>query len=81
MLRSIHLSMLALAIATAQPIVLKTTTILDGKGHVLRNKQIAVDGHRIASVSDGDTRATYDLSGLTVMPRVSWSCSAGAVPL
>ena len=49
MLRSIHLSMLALAIATAQPIVLKTTTILDGKGHVLRNKQIAVDGHRIAS--------------------------------
>jgi imidazolonepropionase-like amidohydrolase len=62
------LSFLAMTITTAQPIVLKTTTILDGKGHVLKNKQITINGTRIGAVSDTGERATYDLSGLTVMP-------------
>ncbi len=60
--------MLAVTIAAAQPITIKTTTILDGKGHVLKNKQIVVEGSRIAGVSDAKGKATYDLSGLTVMP-------------
>src|SRR5258708_12631743 len=62
------LPMLAVTIAAAQPITIKTTTILDGKGHVLKNKQIVVEGSRIAGVSDAKGKATYDLSGLTVMP-------------
>jgi imidazolonepropionase-like amidohydrolase len=66
---SILLSMTAWTMACAgQPITIKTTTILDGKGHVLRNKQIVVDGSRIAGIADNKGRATYDLSGLTVMP-------------
>ncbi len=52
----------------AQPIVLKTTTLLDGHGHVLRNQEIVVDGQRIERVVDARDAATYDLSGLTVMP-------------
>ena len=60
--------MLAVTIACAQPVTIKTTTILDGKGHVLKNKQIVVEGSRIAGISGAKGRATYDLSGLTVMP-------------
>ncbi|HTS49964.1 MAG TPA: amidohydrolase family protein [Bryobacteraceae bacterium] len=52
----------------AQPIVLKTTTLLDGRGHVLRNQEIVVNGQRIERVADARDAATYDLSGLTVMP-------------
>lgn len=62
------LSFIAAAISAAQPVILKTTTILDGKGQVLKNKQIVIDGTRISAVSDATDRATYDLSGLTVMP-------------
>src|SRR5713226_9664162 len=66
--RHLILSMLAVTIAVAQPITIKTTAILDGKGHVLKNKQIVVEGSRIAGISDAKGRSTYDLSGLTVMP-------------
>lgn len=52
----------------AQPIVLKTSTLLDGRGHVLRNQEIVVEGQRIARVADARDPASYDLSGLTVMP-------------
>lgn len=62
------LFLMTVAMATAQPITIKTTTILDGKGHILKNKQISVDGTRITGISDAKGRATYDLSGLTVMP-------------
>jgi len=55
----------------AQPIVLKTTTLLDGRGHILRNQEIVVNGQRIERVADARDAATYDLSGLTVMP--GWS--------
>ena len=61
---SLFLGALA-AIAVAQPIVIKTTTILDGKGGVLRNKEIVIDGSKISRVADTRGVATYDLSGLT----------------
>lgn len=54
--------------AAAQTIVIKTSTILDGKGGVLHNKMIVVENGRIARVANGGGKATYDLSGLTVMP-------------
>ena len=66
--KSALVSILTIAMGFAEPIVIKTTTLLDGKGHVLKNKEIVVDGSRIARVSDAKGRATYDLSGLTVMP-------------
>lgn len=54
--------------AVGQTITLKTTTILDGKGGILKNKTIVVSGSKIASVGAPRGNTTYDLSGLTVMP-------------
>jgi imidazolonepropionase-like amidohydrolase len=58
--------------ALAQPpggrIVIQTGTLLDGKGGVLKNQQIVIEGSRIQSVAAGKEKATYDLRGLTVMP-------------
>ena len=55
-------------VTSAQTIVIKTSTILDGKGGILHNKTIMVEGGRIARVADARGSATYDLTGLTVMP-------------
>ncbi len=60
--------LLTTAALPAQSVVLKTTTLFDGKGRVLKNKEIVIEGARIVRVADAKTRATYDLSGLTVMP-------------
>jgi imidazolonepropionase-like amidohydrolase len=54
--------------ATAQPLVLKTSTILDGRGQVLKNRSIVVNDGRIVRISGAGEKTTYDLSGLTVMP-------------
>jgi imidazolonepropionase-like amidohydrolase len=56
------------AVAAAQPIVIKTTTLLDGKGRILRNQEIVVDHGRIARIGDAKQKAAIDLTGLTVMP-------------
>ena len=54
---------------TASPrIVLQTSTILDGRGAILKNQQIVIEGSGIVSVSGGTAKPTYDLRGLTVMP-------------
>jgi imidazolonepropionase-like amidohydrolase len=66
--KSAVLGLLVVALAAAQPIVIKTSTILDGKGHILKNKAIVVEGGRISRVADGVGNAAYDLTGLTVMP-------------
>ncbi len=56
------------AVLFAQSQVIRTTTIIDGKGHVLRNKEITVENGRIARIADAKQKPTIDLSGLTVMP-------------
>ena len=61
--------LLAISAFAQQPqIVLQTSTILDGKGGVLKNQQIVISGSRIEAVRPGKAPATYDLRGLTVMP-------------
>src|ERR1041385_6891127 len=59
---------LAAALASAQPIVIKTTTLIDGKGQVLKGKEIVIENGRITRVGDAKQKPTIDLSGLTVMP-------------
>ncbi len=50
------------------PIVLRATTVLDGRGGVLRDTGIVVQGETITGL-DANARGTvYDLRGLTVMP-------------
>jgi imidazolonepropionase-like amidohydrolase len=71
MKRALATSLLLVAFAAVclcQPLVIKTTTILDGKGGVLKNKEIVIEGTKISRVADARSNATYDLSGLTVMP-------------
>jgi imidazolonepropionase-like amidohydrolase len=50
------------------PIVIQTSTILDGKGGVLKDQQIVIEGPSIRTVAAGKAKADYDLRGLTVMP-------------
>src|SRR5271154_58588 len=59
---------LAGVLAPAQPIAIKTSTIIDGRGHILKNRQILVDGSKIVSVTGAQGTPAYDLTGLTVMP-------------
>ena len=80
MLRSIRLFLLSVLLAASlsselgraqeRPIVLKAATILDGKGQVLRNTIIVVEGGKIARIGGAvpPGAITYDLSGLTVSP-------------
>jgi imidazolonepropionase-like amidohydrolase len=56
------------ALATAQPIVLKTSTLIDGKGRVLHNKEIVIEGSRITRIADAKHKPSIDLTGLTVTP-------------
>lgn len=56
------------AAAAEDRVVLKTTLALDGKGGILRNTDIVVEGSRIAKLDHNVKSYTYNLSGLTVMP-------------
>ena len=56
------------ALAAAQPIVLKTSTLIDGKGHILHNKEIVIEGGRITRIADAKQKPAIDLTGLTVTP-------------
>jgi imidazolonepropionase-like amidohydrolase len=59
----------ALAFAQSQPIVIQTGTVLDGKGAVLANVRIVVEGTKIARVErTGSGPSTYDLRSVTTMP-------------
>jgi imidazolonepropionase-like amidohydrolase len=70
-MRSSTLAMIifaAIAAAQSQPIVLQASTIFDGKGGVLRDRLIVVEGSKIKAVERGNTKVNFDLRGLTVMP-------------
>jgi imidazolonepropionase-like amidohydrolase len=58
-----------LAIGQSQPIVLRTGTVFDGRGHVEHNVEIVVqDGKIVRIEKNGHAPATYNLGRLTVMP-------------
>lgn len=58
----------AVPAAQEAPIVLQASTVLDGRGGVIRNTAIVVDGSTIARLDPAARGAVYDLRGLTVMP-------------
>jgi len=51
-------------------IVIAASTILDGRGHVLKNTRIVVEGTKIVAIDPKASPITYDLRGLTVLPRL-----------
>lgn len=64
------LSYPSIAAAQTRPIVLKASTVLDGKGGTLTDTIIVVEGAKIVRVGGPAPSGaiTYDLSGLTVTP-------------
>jgi imidazolonepropionase-like amidohydrolase len=65
-------SLLVPAAAGAQsvprPIVIRASTVLDGKGAIVRDVAIVVEGTRVVRIDPNVSAATYDLRGATVMP-------------
>ena len=57
-----------MAAAQNQPTVLRVSTLLDGKGHVLQNTSIVIENGKIVRLDPNATGQVYDLRGLTVMP-------------
>src|SRR5262245_13057840 len=48
--------------------IIRASTLLDGKGGIMRNVSIVVQGTRITRIDPNIQGPTYDLKGLTVMP-------------
>lgn len=55
-------------LAFAQPTVVRTGTLIDGKGHVLKNQEIVIENGKITRIGDAKQKPTVDLSRFTVMP-------------
>jgi len=65
------LPLLSAALCLAQSparITIHADTLLDGRGAILHNQQIVVEGSKILSISPSKSKSDYDLRGLTVMP-------------
>ena len=61
-------------------IVIAASVVLDGKGHIMRDTRIVIEGSRIVAIDRKAGPVDYDLRGLTVMPgwidahaHVTWS--------
>jgi len=61
-------------------IVIAASTVLDGKGHVLHDTRIVIEGAKIVAIDPKAGPVDYDLRGLTVLPgwidahaHVTWS--------
>lgn len=60
--------LLAVAVtASAQTIVVHADRMLDGKGGIVRNATVTIEGSKIVSIG-GNAKADYDLKGMTLMP-------------
>lgn len=76
--------------AQSKRIVIAASTVLDGRGRVLRNVRLVIEGSKIVAVESGRKKASelshpidYDLRGLTVLPgwidahvHITWSFGA-----
>src|SRR5262245_33558260 len=66
--------------AAPKRIVIAASTVLDGKGGVLHNTRIVVEGSKIVAIDPKAAPVDYDLRGLTVLPgwidahvHITWS--------
>ncbi len=54
--------------AQEKPVVIAASTVLDGRGHVLHDTRIVVQGGKIAKLDPKASPVAYDLRGFTLMP-------------
>jgi imidazolonepropionase-like amidohydrolase len=66
--------------AKPKRIVIAASTVFDGKGNVLRNNRIVIEGSKIVALDPTAGPVDYDLRGLTVLPgwidshvHITWS--------
>jgi imidazolonepropionase-like amidohydrolase len=59
--------LLIAATASAQTVVIHADRVLDGKGGVVRNATVTIQGSKIVKVG-GKAQADYNLKGMTLMP-------------
>ena len=66
--------------AAQKRIVIAASTVLDGKGGVLQNTRIVIEGSKIVAIDPKAAPVDYDLRGLTVLPgwidahvHITWS--------
>jgi imidazolonepropionase-like amidohydrolase len=55
-------------LAPSKRIVIAASTVLDGKGGVVHDTRIVVEGSKIVAIDSKATPVDYDLRGLTVLP-------------
>ena len=55
-------------VLSAQPVIIKTSTIIDGKGKILTNQQLTIENGKISKIGPAKDKPTIDLTGMTVMP-------------
>lgn len=92
-MRSAMLTLLVLLVLNSQPksvfaqtasrnnrVVIAASFLLDGKGHLLRNTRIVIQGSKIVAIDPKAGPVDYDLRGLTVLPgwidahvHITWS--------
>ena len=58
----------AAAIAQQRTVIIRAGTVLDGKGGVLRNTEVAVQGGKIQKIGPSLGNPTYDLPNGTLLP-------------
>ena len=59
----------AQTLASGQPIVIAASVVLDGKGHILHDVRILIEGSKIVAIGPKvEGPLDYDLRGLTVLP-------------
>ena len=56
------------ASAAASPIVIRAPRVIDGRGHLLRNAAVVVEGTKIVAIDEHPKRADIDLPDATLMP-------------
>src|SRR5215471_1715792 len=60
---------IAAAASAQQPVTIRAGTVLDGRGGVVRDAVVAVEGSRIVKVGNGAAEtATYDFPRFTLLP-------------
>src|SRR5581483_12504724 len=62
------LTSVSFAGAQSQPITIRAARIIDGKGHVLPNAVVEIQGSKIAKVDQRTGPVTYDLGNRTLLP-------------
>jgi len=66
--------------ASQKRVVIAASTVLDGKGHVLHDTRIIIEGSKIVAIDSKAAPVDYDLRGLTMLPgwidshvHIAWS--------